>query len=100
MTDTAPFRYGQHVLIKVLDNKPARVVGIGLDEEGWTVNVRYIHESEAKTMKCFPDELSAANICSHCHRSLSGTAFLCWGIDCPQKKKGEQSWPHGSPITG
>lgn len=55
----APFLPGDRVRIVPLKELEARVVAVELDEGGWTVVARYIHEGEAKTMKCFPDELVA-----------------------------------------
>lgn len=51
-------KIGDHVEIKPLEDMPGRIVEIVCTaEEGWIYVVRYIADSEAKTMKCFPDEL-------------------------------------------
>lgn len=52
------FELGDHVVIKPMDNCPARIIGLELDREGWTVVVRYFDNSEAKTLKAFPDEVA------------------------------------------
>lgn len=55
------FDIAAHVQIKPLDMMPARVVElVRTAEEGWIYVVRYIANSETKTMRCFPDELEAA----------------------------------------
>lgn len=52
------FDVGAAVMIQPLDNMPARVVSLTRTaEEGWVYEVRYIDRAEAKTMRCFPDEL-------------------------------------------
>lgn len=57
---TPPFKIGQHVAIKPMEGMPARVIAVILDAEGWTIEVRYFHNGEAKTIKCFVDEVDAA----------------------------------------
>lgn len=52
-----PFVYGAHVVIRPLDRTKGRVITQEYDSEGWTINVRYIDDGEAKTMKCFLDEV-------------------------------------------
>lgn len=52
------FDIGAHVRIKPMEDIPGRVVEVvKTAEEGWIFTVRYIANSEAKTMRCFPDEL-------------------------------------------
>lgn len=51
------FDVRNHVLIGPLDNMVGRIVGVSRCEEGWVYEVRYIHCCEAKTMRCFDDEL-------------------------------------------
>lgn len=52
------FDVGDAVMIRPLDNMLARVVLLQRTaDEGWVYEVRYIHEGDAKTMRCFPDEL-------------------------------------------
>lgn len=52
------FGIGAHVKIKPLEDMPARVVEIAKTaEEGWIYVCRYISDGEAKTMRCFPDEV-------------------------------------------
>lgn len=52
---------GSRVTIKAMEDMPGRVVEITKTaEEGWIYVVRYIANSEAKTMRCFPDELEPA----------------------------------------
>jgi hypothetical protein len=54
------FKIGAHVRIKPMESMPGRVVeAIRTLEEGMIYVVRYIANSEAKTMRCFPDELEA-----------------------------------------
>lgn len=53
----APFAHGTHVVIKPLERMKGRVITQEYDQEGWTISVRYIDEGEAKTMKCFLDEV-------------------------------------------
>jgi len=57
---TAPqFNIGAHVKIKPLESVDGRVVElVRTVEEGWIYVVRYIHNGEAKTMRCFPDEIA------------------------------------------
>lgn len=55
-----PFKIGQHVTINPMEGMPARVIELSLAEDGWTVHVRYFHNGEAKTIKCFSDEVEAA----------------------------------------
>jgi hypothetical protein len=54
----APFDFGAHVLIRPLDNMRGRVVTQSYDEGGWTIEVRYVSGGEAKTMRCFLDEVA------------------------------------------
>ncbi len=55
------FKIGAHVKIKPMEDTAGRVVEIVCTlEEGWIYTVRYIANSEAKTMRCFPDELEPA----------------------------------------
>lgn len=52
---------GDHVLIVPLDNMKARVTRVEITaEEGWIVECRYFHEGEAKTIRCFVDEVVGA----------------------------------------
>lgn len=55
------FDLGDHVVVKPLEDCPARVIGLELDRDGWTVVVRYFQNGEAKTLKAFPDEIGTAN---------------------------------------
>lgn len=57
---TTPFKIGQHVTVKPMESMPARVIAVILADDGWTVEVRYFHNGEAKTIKCFVDEVEAA----------------------------------------
>lgn len=51
---------GDHVLIVPLENVKAHVVEIVKTiEEGWIYVCRYLDNSEAKIMRCFPDEVMA-----------------------------------------
>ncbi len=54
-----PFKIGDRVKIEPIEDAPARVIGMYLAEDGWTVEVRYFHNGEPKTIKCFPDEVRA-----------------------------------------
>jgi hypothetical protein len=50
-----------HVRIIPLERIHGRVVEIiKTAEEGWVYVVRYITNGDAKTMRCFPDELETA----------------------------------------
>lgn len=52
------FDIGDHVLIEPLEGMAGRVVElIRTAEEGWIYVVRYFINGEAKTMRCFPDEI-------------------------------------------
>jgi hypothetical protein len=53
------FTIGQRVTIEPMESIPARVISVILDAEGWTIEVRYFHNGEAKTLKCFADEVEA-----------------------------------------
>lgn len=57
-TPPPDFDLGDHVTIMPMENCPARVVAIELGSDGWTVVVRYFDNSEAKTLKAFPDEIA------------------------------------------
>ena len=54
------FHLGDRVCIVPLEDAPARVISLILGDDGWTVEVRYFHNGEPKTIKCFPDEVRAA----------------------------------------
>lgn len=56
-----PLKIGAAVRIKPLEEMLGRIVCIICTiDEGWVYDVRYIANSEAKTMRCFPDELEPA----------------------------------------
>lgn len=53
------FDIGDHVKILPLEAIAARVVEIvKTTEEGWIYVCRYIIDGNAKTMRCFPDEVT------------------------------------------
>lgn len=52
------FDIGAHVRIKPMEDIPGRVVELSRTvEDGWIYVVRYIANSEAKTMRCLEDEV-------------------------------------------
>lgn len=52
------FDVGAHVHIRPLDDMAGRVVElVRTADEGWIYVVRYITDGEAKTMRCFEDEV-------------------------------------------
>lgn len=57
MTKVPLFDLGDHVTITPLDSIKARVVAIELDRDGWTIVCRYFENGDAKTVKCFEDEI-------------------------------------------
>lgn len=53
------FDIGARVRIVPMEDMPGRVVELNRTaEEGWIYVVRYIADGEAKTMRCFPDEVA------------------------------------------
>ena len=57
MRQMPPFDIGDHVSIKPLDGIRARVITLELAIDGWAVVCRYFENGDAKTAKCFEDEL-------------------------------------------
>lgn len=54
------FDVGARVRIKPLEDMAGRVVElVRTAEEGWIYVVRYVADGEAKTMRCFEDEVIA-----------------------------------------
>lgn len=51
------FDLGDHITITPLDSIRARVVAIELACDGWSVVCRYFENGDAKTVKCFEDEV-------------------------------------------
>jgi hypothetical protein len=51
------FDLGDHVTIRPLESVAARVIAIEKDHDGWTIVCRYFDGGEAKTAKCFEDEV-------------------------------------------
>ncbi len=48
---------GDFVALNPIDGIIGRVVEVIRTADGWHYSVRYIDNSEAKTIRCFPDEL-------------------------------------------
>lgn len=48
---------GDHVTIEPLDGIRARVITLELAVDGWSVVCRYFENGDAKTVKCFEDEV-------------------------------------------
>lgn len=57
MAKMPPFDIGDHVTVEPLDGIRARVITLELAVDGWTVVCRYFANGDAKTVKCFEDEV-------------------------------------------